>query len=180
MTVDAKSPTALEVIARPLTPEAYAPYGEVIAARADAPRVANHGTAQAWDGLATLASTRPDAVTSAALFRCAPHQDPHLEVRWLERHPASTQLFAPLGGGRYLLVVARGGDQPDLSTLAAFVAEGACAITYAPGVWHHPMVALDAALDFVNVLAVDGSDGDCDERAYDPPCARVTLGASTT
>ena len=101
-------------------------------------------------------------------------------LRWLERHPASTQLFAPLGGGRYLLVVAAGEDAPDLDTLAAFVVEGAVAITYRPGIWHHPMVALDAALDFVNVLAVDGSDGDCDERAYDPPCARVTLGASTT
>ncbi|MBX3272163.1 MAG: ureidoglycolate lyase [Sandaracinaceae bacterium] len=164
-------------MARPLTVEGYAPFGAVIAARPTAPRSANHGTAEAWDGLAVLESARPGVAFGAALFRCAPLDAPHLDVRRLERHPRSTQLFAPLGGGRYLLVVARGGDAPDLATLAAFVADGARAITYAPGVWHHPMVALDAPIDFVNLLAADGTEDDCDERAFDPPCARVLLPA---
>jgi prepilin-type processing-associated H-X9-DG protein len=44
-----------------------------------------------------------------------------------------------------------------------------------PTVWHHPMVALDREADFVNFLFADGSAGDCDERAFDPPCARVTI-----
>lgn len=163
-----------ELRPRPLTPEAYAPYGEVVAARERAPRIANHGTAEAWDALAALVSTRPRATTTASLFRCAPHEGPALDVRWLERHASSTQLFAPLGTSRYLVVVATGADAPDLSTLAAFVAAGA-AITYAPGTWHHPMVALDRTLDLVNVISVDGTAADCDERSFDPPCARVLV-----
>lgn len=162
------------LVARPLTPEAYARFGEVVAARGTPPRIANHGAAEAWDGLATLLDPRAGAVPKASLFRCAPLLARSLEVRWLERH-AATQLFAPLGGGRCLLVVAEGDDAPDLDTLAAFVVEGAVAITYRPGVWHHPMVALDRAIDFVNLLSVDGSAADCDERAFEPPCATVTI-----
>ncbi|MEZ4336976.1 MAG: ureidoglycolate lyase [Sandaracinaceae bacterium] len=163
-----------ELLARPLTPETYAPFGEVVAARGTTPRAANHGTAAAWDELATLLDPRAGGVPKAALFRCHPHEHATLEVRWLERH-AATQLFAPLGGGRYLLVVAAGEDAPDLDTLAAFVVEGAVAITYRPGIWHHPMVALDRALDFVNLLSVDGGPADCDERGFEPPCARVVI-----
>jgi ureidoglycolate lyase len=164
------------VAAEPITPAGYAPYGSLIAARPSAPRAANHGTARAWDDLAPLVNARGDAARpTVSLFRCAPHRAPALEVRWLERHPFSTQLFVPMGPARYLVVVARGGDAPDLSTLAAFVVEGPQAITYAPGIWHHPMVALDREVDFVNLLFADGTDADCEERAYDPPRVTVTL-----
>ncbi|HJL15611.1 MAG TPA: ureidoglycolate lyase [Sandaracinaceae bacterium LLY-WYZ-13_1] len=162
-----------EIHARPIGPAAWAPFGALVSAREAPPRICNHGTAEAWDALATLEGTRPGARAEASLFRCRPHRGGRLEVRWLERHPCSTQLFAPLGRGRYLLVVAHGDEAPDPSTLAAFLVEGAQAITYAPGTWHHPMVALDAPLDFVNLLHVDGTDADCEEVAFDPPCARV-------
>ena len=164
-----------ELVAAPLDVGVYAPYGAVVSARAEPGRDANHGTAEAWDALATLESTRPAAHATASLFRCAPLQTPTLPVRWLERHSCATQLFVPMNAGRYLVVVARGGDAPDPSSLAAFVATGAQAITYAPGVWHHPMVALDRPIDFVNVLHVDGTARDCDERTYDPPLAHVTI-----
>ena len=160
---------------RPLDPTAYEPFGSVVAARPSPPRSANHGQARAWDDLAPLVSTRPDARPTVSLFRCAPLSGSELEVRWLERHPCSTQLFVPMNAGRYLVVVALGQGAPDPATLAAFVAEGAQAITYAPGVWHHPMVALDREIDFVNYLHVDGTDRDCEERAFDPPLARVVV-----
>jgi ureidoglycolate lyase len=72
-------------------------------------------------------------------------------------------MFVPMRASRFLLVVARGGDTPDLATAAAFVVEGPCAITYAPGIWHHPMIALDEPADFVNVIFSDGTPADCDE-----------------
>lgn len=159
-----------------ITAAAYAPFGALIAARPSPPRLANHGTAQAWDDLAALVNARGErARPTVSLFRCAPHVEDLLEVRWLERHPFSTQMFVPMSVARYLVVVARGGDDPDPRSLRAFVVPGGQAITYAPGTWHHPMVALEREADFVNFLFADGTAGDCEERAFDPPCARVAL-----
>jgi ureidoglycolate lyase len=62
---------------------------------------------------------------------------------------------------RYLVLVALGADRPDLATLAAFVATGAQGVSYRPGVWHHPMIALDDAIDFTCFVFEDGSAGDC-------------------
>ncbi|MBX7191028.1 MAG: ureidoglycolate lyase [Sandaracinaceae bacterium] len=152
--------------ASPIDRARYAPYGSLVAAGLpDEARSANHGTAQAWDALAVLESLRgPHARCTASLFRCHPWQGGEvLAIRRLERHPRSTQMFVPLKASRFLLVVALGADAPDLSTLAAFLVESPCAITYAPGVWHHPMIALDDTADFVNVLFADGTHEDCHE-----------------
>lgn len=163
------------MLARPLTEDAYAPYGAVVEAKAAPPREANHGRAEAWDDLAPLVNARQGARPTVSLFRCAPLEGTRLSVRRLERHAHSTQLFVPMNARRYLVVVARGGEAPDLSTLAAFIASGTQAITYAPGIWHHPMVALEAPVDFVNFIHSDGSAADCDELTFDPPCASVEL-----
>lgn len=168
---------AVRIEARSIDAEAYAKYGALVrAGEPSTARAANHGTAQAWDALAVIENARgAGARCTASLFRCSPHAFGELPVRWLERHARSTQMFVPMGAARFLVVVALGGESPDLATLAAFVVEGACAITYAPGTWHHPMVALDASIDFVNVIFSDGTEGDCDERGYDAPPAIVDI-----
>ena len=69
-------------------------------------------------------------------------------LRLLERHPYSSQVFVPLNVGKvkgYLVVVCLNNeddDKPDLSTLNAFVVPSTQGISYYPGVWHHPMIAL--------------------------------------
>ncbi len=163
--------------AAPLDDVAYAPYGEVVSARGIAgARSANHGTALDGEALATLVNLRGErARATASLFRCRPLATPVLEVRLLERHAESTQMFVPMRASRFLVVVALGGGEPDLATLAAFVVEGPQAITYAPGVWHHPMVALDAEADFVNVVFGDGTPRDCDERLFDQAIAEIRV-----
>ena len=163
----------------PIDEAAYRPFGSVVRAGPDPlARVANHGTARAWDGLATIESTRDaSARCTASLFRCLAYRGERLPVLRLERHPCSTQMFAPMRAARYLVIVAHGADAPALETLAAFLIEGPCAITYAPGVWHHPMVALDADADFVNVVFSDGTERDCEERAVEPGVVSIELGS---
>ena len=108
------------------------------------------------------------------------------EVGVLERHPFTTQTFAPLGvdpaaARRYLVIVAPSlpasaedaalpapGDEapdlpgrglPDLRRLRAFVATGAQAVTYSAGTWHAPMAALGppgSAIDFVVTQSANG------------------------
>jgi ureidoglycolate lyase len=146
-----------------LTARAYAPYGDVISAARDDvdARDANLGTAARRNFLADLFNDRPHARLNIASFRCAPRAPEGLAISLLEKHPRSTQAFIPMNATRYLVVVAGGGDAPDLSTLRAFVASGTQGITYHPGVWHHPMIALDAPTDFTCLVWEDGTDDDC-------------------
>jgi len=154
----------------PLTPGAYAPYGHVIMAspRGEPGTPANQGTARRFDHLAALDDLRPGrAALNVSVFRCAPRPAGPLVVALLERHPASSQIFVPMNAARYLVVVALGeGDRPDLSTLAAFVASGTQGVSYLPGVWHHPMIALDHEIDFACLAWEDGTPGDCEVVSY--------------
>ena len=71
-------------------------------------------------------------------------------------------MFAPLGqNGSYVVVVATGDEQPDLSTLQAFIATPQQAVTYHPGVWHMPMTLLNQNGDMLSVVYEDGSPDDC-------------------
>ena len=161
----------MRLACRPLTADAYAPYGRVIMAspRGEPGKPANQGTAQRFDFLAALDDLRPGrAFLNVSVFRCAPREASPFEIALLEKHPASSQIFVPMNAARYLVLVAGGGDRPDLGTLAAFVASGTQGISYAPGVWHHPMIALDAAVDFACFVWEDGTAGDCTVLAFAP------------
>lgn len=127
-----------------------------------------------------------------------------IEIGVLERHPFTTQTFVPLSGAdgrpaQYLVVVAPsfapsaadeglpvperdeddglpGRGLPDVSRLRAFVATGGQAVTYAPGTWHAPMVALvkpNAAVDFAVFQAANGVPvEDCQEVTLEPAAGR--------
>lgn len=157
---------SMRILGEPLTAAAYAPYGDVLSAdRDDIPsKPANQGTAQRRDFQVGLANLRPSARANFASFRCTPVTTWPLELTLLEKH-SSTQVFLPMNARRYLVVVALGGDAPDLPTLRAFVAQGTQAVSYRPGVWHHPMIALDAVTDFACLVWEDGTSADCTEVA---------------
>lgn len=163
--VASKSTSSKSILpALPLTPEAFAPFGQVIQAYGDhtaAPKgtgitPANAGTASKFHKLALLASSYPpDAHATAGLsvYRCQPlkniDKDSTTELSVLERHSFTNQAFIPMGCGpgdsegltdpshRYLVVVAKNGedDKPDLKTLRAFVANTAQGIVYSTGIW---------------------------------------------
>ncbi len=155
--------------ARALTRAAYAAYGDVIAADESLPwRPANLGTARRYNHLAALTSTRPGAAANLCVFAVAPFAGARFEVAMLERHQHSTQAFMPLQDARYLAVVCGGDDEPDLTTLAAFVVDSPAGITYHPGTWHHPLTVLGRAADFACIVYEDGGEGDCDEVALTP------------
>jgi ureidoglycolate lyase len=152
------------IVPRPLTPEAYAPYGRVLMAspRGEPGAPANLGTALRFDDVCDITNTRVDtAALKVKVFRSRPVPRQRRALALLEKHPCSTQLFIPMNASRYIALVALGDDRPDLSTLAAFVAEGPQGISYGPGVWHHPMLTLDRETDFVVFVHEDGSPEDC-------------------
>jgi ureidoglycolate lyase len=100
-----------------------------------------------------------------------------MDIALLERHLRSTQIFVPMIARRLLIVVARAdasGARPDLATLAAFVAGPGQGISYRPGIWHHPMIALDAVAELACFVHEDGTEDDCEIVRY-PEGERVTI-----
>lgn len=170
-----------EIHAHPLTQAQYRNYGDVISTRDDVkPTSANMGTAQRYNFLAALENLRPDtAKANLCLFRSNPQlsaQSTSFEITLLERHRYSAQAFIPMQGAeRFLVIVCLGEDRPDLSTLRAFLASGAQGITYKPGVWHHPLIAMDRQTDFACFVWEDGSVEDSDVVKL---AASVTVGLS--
>ena len=148
----------------------YQPYGDVIAAGPALPSAsANAGTARRFDRLAALENLRPGAAPNLCVFRVEPATDNPFPVRMLARHRHSTQVFVPMGGARrYLVVVCEGADAPDLATLKAFTAGADQGITYRPGIWHHPLIALDRQTDFACLVHEDGTDDDGEVRDIAP------------
>jgi len=175
----------------PLSPEAFAPYGQVIEAYGDhaaAPKgtkitPANAGTASKFHKLSSLVSSyekQTGATTGISVYRCNPLKEVDAAgtttLTVLERHSFTNQVFIPMGRGigeglsdpsdRYMVVVAHNGedDRPDLKTLRAFLATTAQGIVYNQGIWHQPMTVLYKPLDFacVETQIGDGSMADCE------------------
>jgi len=151
----------------PLTAEAFAPFGELIAADAAARHFAiNGGTTERYHDLARL-DAGPDGKLIVSIFRGQPRQLP-FTVSMLERHPLGSQAFMPLGDQPYLIVVAPHGKVPAPDQLRAFLASPGQGINYAPGVWHHPLLALNQVSDFL-VIDRSGPGHNCDEVVLAEP-----------
>jgi ureidoglycolate lyase len=84
----------------------------------------------------------------------------------LERHPKASQAFMPLSGRPFLIVVAPCGDRLERDDIRTFLSNGRQGINFAPGVWHHPLLALQGESDFL-VIDRDDPDDNCDERSLD-------------
>jgi ureidoglycolate lyase len=146
---------------QPLSPESFAPYGDVIdASAAKTVRLINEGNTDRFHDLAKLDLLQDGGTPLVSIFRSRPLPLP-LQIKIMERHPLSSQAFYPLSGRPYLVVVAGRGDF-DAANLRAFVAGPSQGVNYHRGVWHHYSLALGAASDFL-VIDRGGPEKNCDE-----------------
>lgn len=150
--------------AAPLSASAFAPFGQVIEAAGGESFPINQGTCERFHDLARLELDTANGRAGVSIFRARPVELP-FAVRLLERHPLSTQAFVPLTARRYLVVVAPAGAAPEPSVVCAFLAGPGQGVNYARGVWHHPLLALDAEADFL-VLDRIGPGANCDEHHF--------------
>lgn len=161
------------------------------------PVLVNQSTALKYSPLSPLINRYPDAPSHGegrplmSMFSCFPRKlndDGDFEVTILERHPFTTQTFAPIGLSKletdtcFLVIVAPSLPDPlsratppesevqiqrppDLFNLKAFWACGGQAVTYGVGTWHAPMVVLGRQrVDFVVTQFVSGvAEEDCQE-----------------
>lgn len=155
-------PASLTVQA--LTSEAFRPFGQVICTEGAQHFPINGGTTERFHDLCDL---RHDGAGKliVSIFRGKPLALP-LTLTMVERHPLGSQAFIPLSGRPYLVVVAPGGDIPGEPQV--FLARGDQGVNYAPGAWHHPLLALDGVSDFL-VIDRSGPGDNCQEYTYPAP-----------
>ena len=150
------------LVAEPLSAEAFAPFGDVLAYDATASREVNGGWARRADLAAVLDDGGASGPPVLALFR-ALHQPLPSAVPFVERHPHSSQVFLPLTPAGFLVVVApeTAEGAPDLSRARAFLGQPGQGINYRRGVWHAPITATDADTDFLMLIWERGIPDDC-------------------
>ncbi|MEP2990474.1 MAG: ureidoglycolate lyase [Parasphingorhabdus sp.] len=77
------------------------------------------------------------------------------EVRYMERHFQHTQVFMPLGGKPFVVVMAppSSNDMPDLSAARAFLFDGSAGFLMHVGTWHEFPFAVEPSTEIVVILS---------------------------
>ena len=149
---------------KPLTPGAFAPFGEVLEAAGPPDRLINRGRCGRWHDRARIDVAEGRAGIS--LFRSETAVLP-LEIDLMERHPLGSQAFLPMEGTPWLVVVA-----PDAGGVPgrphAFHARGDQGANIGRGVWHAVLTPLAPPGLFAVVDRV-GDGANLEEHPIDPP-----------
>ena len=130
--------------ATPITKESFSPFGELVDVALSGERT---------DRTASIEHRQVNATFHLSTIRIVPSSLP-LSIKEMERHEFSSQSFLPLDAARYLLCVAKNDSdgRPIITSLQAFIVPKGVGITYRTGVWHHPMIALDAPASFAIMM----------------------------
>ncbi|PRY66753.1 ureidoglycolate lyase [Vreelandella songnenensis] len=151
----------LNLTAIPLTPDAFAPFGDVIDARSSASFPINAGRTQRHHDLAQVETLGERAHTLINIFVSQPVSLP-LELSFLERHPLGSQAFMPLRQERFIVVVAPPGEIIQPEDVRAFVTDGRQGVNYRAGTWHAIQSVLEREGEFL-VVDRGGEGNNCEE-----------------
>lgn len=130
----------IEIRAQALTPDAFAPYGDVIALRSQPDVIINQGFCGRHHNLAQLEFTQGAAGIS--LFDAEPRDFPYV-FDLLERHPLGSQAFIPMAMVRFLVIVASDNNGAPIDPVA-FITTPGQGINLHRGTWHGVLTPLHA------------------------------------
>ncbi|QJQ95531.1 MULTISPECIES: ureidoglycolate lyase [Halomonadaceae] len=151
----------LELKAQPLTPKAFAAFGDVIDTRCADYFEINAGRTRRYHDLARVETLGEGARPLISIFVSQPVALP-LELDFLERHPLGSQAFMPLHQERFVIVVAPPGETIDSHAVRAFVTDGHQGVNYRAGTWHAIQSVLDREGEFL-VVDRGGEGNNCEE-----------------
>jgi ureidoglycolate lyase len=157
----------VRIEARPISAEAFAPFGLVIDADCAAPELINAGTTRRHSDLASLDLRSPGRDPVLGIYVATAREFP-LRIGKLERHRQAAQIFVPLGLHRFVVVVAPGDDAPRWEGVQAFLTRPGQGVSLARGCWHHGLVALGNGDRFAVIEGGSYRD-DTEERAAPGP-----------
>ena len=168
------------LVIEPLTKASFTPFGVVIERDGAEIRMINEGTTTRYHALSQVDVAAGSGMPILSIFAGTPRPAP-IAVSMMERHPLGSQAFMPLSDHDWLVVVAptnADDSAPDFDGLRCFQARGDQGVSYAPNVWHHPLLVRQPQ-DFL-IADRAGPDGEVDsanlqEHWEDPPVAVIKL-----
>jgi ureidoglycolate lyase len=152
--------TDTKLVPRPLTAEAFAPYGQVIEKNDAHAEEINFGNTRKYSDLANFDASDEGGRLSLHLFHSRTIDLP-LRVEELERHPLGSQAFIPLHRRPFLVVVAPAGETPGVTNIRSFYSNGQQGVNYHKGTWHHYLINLQEPSDYL-IIDRMGPGGNCD------------------
>jgi len=150
--------------ALPVTPERFAPYGDVIQASGAKRAAMNDARFERYNDLARVdVLCERDGEVAIGLVRCRTATTLPYRFDLVERHPLGSQAFIPLARFAFVVVVGPPGESVEATDLKAFLFSPGQGVNYHRGTWHMPLIALAAGQEF---LVVDraGNGSNCEER----------------
>ncbi|KZZ42714.1 ureidoglycolate hydrolase [Oleiphilus sp. HI0118] len=146
---------------KPLTAEAFAPFGDVVQCDGNTPMMINDGNTERYHNLVSTEVENADDKIIINIFRAQPRSLP-MTICMMERHPKGSQSFQPLSGEEYLVLVGDPVEDLKPENLHLFLATKDQGVNYRKNTWHHPVLGLHKVCDF---LVVDrlGEGHNCEE-----------------
>ncbi|ENU23804.1 hypothetical protein F993_01958 [Acinetobacter proteolyticus] len=148
---------------RPLTQDSFAAFGDVIEKSNKDFILINQGLTERYHALSLAQVSGDQVAVGMSIFHNLSATPIPFQIEMLERHPYGSQSFIPLQQQKFIVVVALPFDQtqPDEQRIQAFISNGQQGVTYHQGVWHHPLITLEADSDFLVVDRIGGGSN-CD------------------
>lgn len=151
---------------RPLTAEAFAPFGDVVSSNGAPSFMINGGKCERYHDLAGLDFVGEGGRANISIAISEARNLPY-RLDLLERHPLGSQAFIPMSERPFLVVVA-----PDDGGVpgepVAFLSDGTQGINYGRNVWHGVLTPLDFPQQFV-VVDRTGPGDNLEEHHLDEP-----------
>ncbi|MDH0030114.1 MULTISPECIES: ureidoglycolate lyase [unclassified Acinetobacter] len=148
---------------QPLTQESFAPFGDVIEKENRDCFPINNGLTERYHALSLAQVSGDNVAVGMSIFHNLAATELPFQIEMLERHPYGSQSFIPLQQQKFVIVVALPLDhtQPDEQQIFAFLSNGKQGVNYHQGVWHHPLLTLEANSDFLVIDRIGGGQN-CD------------------
>lgn len=146
------------IVIQPLTQDSFAAFGEVIEKSGKDFIPINQGLTERYHALSLAQISGDHVAVGMSIFHNLFATQIPFQIEMLERHPYGSQSFIPLQQQKFIIVVALPFDQdrPDEQRIYAFMSNGQQGITYHQGIWHHPLITLEAHSDFLVVDRIGG------------------------
>ncbi len=151
---------------KPLTAEAFAPFGQVIEMRGDFDFSFNEGRADRW---ADLMDMQVDDGGRMGVSLCVsrPVNLPY-QIGFVEKHPLASQAFIPLNERPFLVIVARE-ENGFVQAPEVFVTNGSQGVNYFAGTWHGVLSPLERDQNFLIIDRVAGEGENLVIHEYETP-----------
>lgn len=154
----------VQITARPITAEAFAPFGDVVETGTVPPQMINEGLCHRFSDLARF--DHDGGKMGLSLFQ-ADLRDMPYRCNLLERHPLGSQCFISMSESAFLVIVAPdAGGRP--GSVSAFVATNAIAVNIARNTWHGVLAPISGSGLFAVIDRI-GSGNNLEEHRLEEP-----------